>query len=200
MKTFFSILLGFEVFAGMPAGGIAQPGNKGSSAEDFMEILQKGKTLFDNAYYEEASREFLIVTGSESAPYEDKIKAHYYLMKLYRAYGDNEKTASEISNILKLSPGYVLSEREPASLKELFEKIKRELMEEKEKEEPFKIAQQLNKDLVVIEQKVTTASSEQEQLNSRIKKQEEETGKLKVSFYAASITLFLLLAISAGFK
>jgi|GEM_PF-2124176 len=169
-------------------------------SQDYNEILKRGMDLFNKAYYEEAKIQFRMVIESGDAPDEDRIKAHYYTMKIHRAFGEEDKVKEEIMEILKLSPNYRLSPKEPPSLKKLFEEIREAFLKEKVQKEPSEIVLQLRQDMAVLEQKLTNTISNQEILNARSEEQEKELKKLKFTFASASITLLLLLITSAGFR
>ena len=169
-------------------------------------ILKKGKNLFDSAHYEEASREFLVVAQSNDAPQEDRIKARYFLMKIYRAYGEDEKVKNEIIEILKLNPNYTPSSREPASVRKLFKEVKEEFLKgQSAKESGIRpeagvLQSMLMEDMATLERSLAQASSYQESFSLKVGKMEKEFKKLKLSFYTTSLTLFLLLAVGIGFK
>lgn len=170
------------------------------SSDDIDAIMKKGKDLFNNARYEEALREFLIITQSSEAPQEDRIKAHYFSMRIYRAYGEDEKVKQEIKEILKLNPGYTPSSRESASIKKFFRDIKEELLREQKAGEKIVRSPVLKEDMAIFEHSLNKISSSQESFSLKVTDIEKELKKLRLSFYITSLTLFLLLAVGVGFK
>ena len=173
------------------------------SAEDVDAILKKGKKLFEDAYYEDAAGEFLVIVHSGDAPPEDRIKAHYFLMRIYRAYGEDEKVKNEITEILNLNPYYMPSSREPASVKKLFKEIREEFLKKhgiKEKTAEIALPSVLMEDIAVLERSLTQVSYCQDSFSLKVDKVENEFKKLRLTFYVTSLTLFLLLAAGIGFK
>jgi len=162
--------------------------------------MKKGIDLFDKAYYEDALKEFRGIADSADAPDEDKIKAHYYMMKIHRAFGDDEKMKAEIREILALSPGYKVSNREPASLKSLFEEIRGSLIKEEARKEPSEIVTGVAQDMAVLEKNLSDAAAQQDALISRLNEQGKETRKTKFALGASVISLLILLAASVSFK
>ncbi|PIZ17074.1 hypothetical protein COY51_01285 [Candidatus Desantisbacteria bacterium CG_4_10_14_0_8_um_filter_39_17] len=208
MSLLFSLLIlqvqSYECWG--QSGTAVNPPPQPLSAEDANLILKKGKNLFDSAHYEEASREFLVVAQSNDAPQEDRIKARYFLMKIYRAYGEDEKVKNEIIEILKLNPNYTPSSREPASVRKLFKEVKEEFLKgQSAKESGIRpeagvLQSMLMEDMATLERSLAQASSYQESFSLKVGKMEKEFKKLKLSFYTTSLTLFLLLAVGIGFK
>lgn len=169
------------------------------SVDDVDVVMKKGKNLFEGAHYEEASREFLAIARLDTAPQEDRIKARYFLMKIYRAYGEDEKVKNEIREIFKLSPGYIPSSREPASVKKLFGEIREEFLKEQLREEtaPSSV---IKENLVILERSLAEVSSSNESFGLKVEGIEKELKKIKLSFWITSTTLLLLLIAGIGFK
>lgn len=170
------------------------------SAEEVDIILKKGKELFEKAHFEEASKEFLVVAQCSDAPEEDRIKAHYFLMKIYRAYGEDEKIKEQIIEILKLNPNYSLSSREPASLRKIFGETKEKFLKEQGLKEKSTIPSISKEDMAVLEYNLAEVSSQQESFSLKVQGMEKELKKLKFSFYITSLTLLILLAVGIGFR
>jgi len=166
-----------------------------SQVIDVDERIKQGRTLYSKAFYEEAEKEFLLIISTEDAPIEDKIKAHSYLVKIYRAYGENEKVKMQAKEILKLNPNYKPSSRESVSIKKIFNDLKEEA-----KILDNKISSEVLDNSLVLEEAIAKALVQSESLSLKLINTETELKKLKASFCISSLALFALLAFSIALK
>lgn len=166
-----------------------------SQVVDVDERMKQGRDLYLKAFYEEAEKEFLFIVSTEDAPFEDKIKARTYLIKIYRAYGEDEKVKMQAGEILKLNPNYTPSSREPASIKKIFNDLKEEIKILNAQASP----ETLNNSMI-IQAAVAKAIVQSESLSFKLINTESELKKLKASFYISSLALFALLAFSIALR
>lgn len=194
MTLFILFLTVFLVFVGYAAENIAVVRND-SQVVDVDERMKQGKTLYSKAFYEEAEKEFFLIVSAEDAPPEDKIKAYAYLIKIYRAYGEDEKVRIQAKEILRLNPNYTPSKRESASTKKIFNDLKEEAKNLNAQNSP-----EISNNSLILEAEIAKAIAQSESLSFKLTNAESELKKLKASFYISSLALFALLAFSVALK